>query len=118
MLGFLIQVWPYWAYTYAPDPFQPKPLSDEQNWRGELSRCPGFEDDPDHYQCSPQPQGWSNCWKCPPKDPFGGGYTAYEAVSLLPCHFRNCKRFAFLIYQNWKCYVLDSHYVAFMCMIN
>lgn len=78
---FLVQVWPYWAYTYNPDPFQPKPLTDEQNWAAELSRCPGFEDDPEHYTCRPQPQGWSNCWKCPPKDPFGGGYTAYQAAS-------------------------------------
>ena len=76
----LVQVWPYWAYTYSPDPFQPKPLSDEQNWAGELARCPGFDDDPENYQCRPQPQGWSNCWKCPPKDPSGGGYTAYQAV--------------------------------------
>ncbi len=76
-------MWPYWAYTYSPDPFQPRPLTDEQNWAAELSRCPGFEDDPDHYECRPQPQGWSNCWKCPPKDPFGGGYTAYQAVSCL-----------------------------------
>lgn len=75
-----LQVWPYWAYTYSPDPFQPKALPDEQNWGGELSRCPGFEDDPEHYECRPQPQGWSNCWKCPPKDPTGGGYTAYREV--------------------------------------
>ena len=74
-------MWPYWAYTYSPDPFQPKALSDQQNWDAELSRCPGFPNDPDHYQCRPQPQGWSNCWKCPPKDPDGGGYTAYRAVS-------------------------------------
>lgn len=78
-----MQVWPYWAYTYAPDPFQPKGLTEEQNWAQEMARCPGFEDDPEHYQCRPQPQAWSNCWKCPPKDPFGGGYTAYEAVSSL-----------------------------------
>ena len=83
------QVWPYWAYTYAPDPFQPKPLSDEANYRGELARCPGFEDDPEHYQCVPQPQGWNNCWKCPPKDPFGGGYTAYEGVSVLHRFLQN-----------------------------
>lgn len=74
------QVWPYWAYTYSPDPFQPKALTDAQNWAGELAVCPGFEHDPEHYTCRPQPQGWSNCWKCPPKDPTGGGYTAYEAV--------------------------------------
>lgn len=75
-----MKVWPYWAYTYNPDPFQPKALSDEQNEKGELTRCPGFEDDEEHYVCRPAPQDWSNCWKCPPKDPFGGGYTAYSAV--------------------------------------
>lgn len=78
-----LQVWPYWAYTYSPDPFQPKALSDQQNWESEMSRCPGFEDDPEHYECRPQPQGWSNCWKCPPKDPHGGGYNAYKAVREL-----------------------------------
>ena len=74
-------MWPYWAYTYAPDPFQPKLIEDAAgNWR-ETAHCPGFEDDPEHYECIPQPLDWSNCWKCPPKDPFGGGYTAYEEVS-------------------------------------
>lgn len=74
------QVWPYWAYTYSPDPFQPKALPEDENWGDGLGRCPGFENDPEHYECRPQPQGWSNCWKCPPKDPSGGGYTAYRAA--------------------------------------
>lgn len=62
-----VQVWPYWAYTYAPDPFQPA-LSDEQWQQGiTVARCPGFDNDTAHYTCLPPPNEWANCWKCPPK---------------------------------------------------
>ena len=60
-------MWPYWAYTYAPDPFQPA-LSQEQRDAGiSVARCPGFDNDTAHYTCVPPPGDWANCWKCPPK---------------------------------------------------
>lgn len=62
----MMQVWPYWAYSYAPDPFQPS-ISDEDVAAGKMGRCPGFDDDPEHYSCWPNPHEFANCWKCPPK---------------------------------------------------
>ena len=64
--GMWGQVVPYWAFSYAPDPFQPA-LSVEAIAAGSMGRCPGFDDDPEHYACWPNPHDYSNCWKCPPK---------------------------------------------------
>ena len=59
-------MWPYWAYSYSPDPFQPA-LTAEETASGQMGRCPGFDDDKEHYSCWPPPHEYSNCWKCPPK---------------------------------------------------
>lgn len=59
-------MWPYWAYSYSPDPFQPA-LEPEDVAANRMGRCPGFDNDPEHYACWPNPYGFSNCWKCPPK---------------------------------------------------
>ena len=75
-------MWPYWAYSYAPDPFQPAILPEEVDAK-KMGRCPGFDDDAEHYWCWPQPHEYSNCWKCPPKDPDGRGYTAWSNVSAV-----------------------------------
>ena len=61
------QVWPYWAYSYAPDPFQPALTAQQVEAGITVARCPGFDNDTAHYLCVPPPHEWANCWKCPPK---------------------------------------------------
>ena len=59
-------MYPYYALTYNPTPFQPPVTA--ANASG-FATCLGFEEyAPQHYQCTPYGyNGFDNCWKCPPK---------------------------------------------------
>lgn len=59
------QVYPYYALTYNPWPFQPTTASANASGVG---RCLGFDEDPDHYTCAPYgASAFDDCWKCPPR---------------------------------------------------
>lgn len=71
---------PYWAITYNPWPFQP--LTASANATGQTA-CLGFEDAgyPQHYSCVPYgATAFDDCWKCPPKNADGSGYSNYQRV--------------------------------------